>query len=72
MNLGLKDSPLKIVRPPYSGNPNLAAQKGVFTFWRINPIESVDLFNDKLQLQNNASLDSLIENFLKDMDDWKE
>lgn len=66
MNLGLKDSPLKIVRPPYSGNPNLAAQKGVFTFWRINPMESVYLFNDKFQPQNSVSLDSLVENYLKE------
>jgi len=30
---------LRIVRPPYSGNPNLAAQRGVFTYWamRLNP-----------------------------------
>lgn len=26
-----EDSPLKIVHPPYSGNPNLAAQRGLFT-----------------------------------------
>jgi hypothetical protein len=25
---------LKIIRPPYSGNPNLAAQKGLFTYWK--------------------------------------
>ena len=25
---------LNIIRPPYSGNPNLAAQKGLFTYWK--------------------------------------
>ena len=25
---------LKIIRPPYFGNPNLAAQKGLFTYWK--------------------------------------
>jgi len=66
MNLELMNSPLKIVRPPYYGNPNLAAQKGVFTFWRINPMESVDLFNDKFQLPHSTSLDNLVENYLKE------
>ena len=27
------DFPLKLVTPPYSGNPNLAAQSGLFTHW---------------------------------------
>jgi hypothetical protein len=26
-------SPLRIIRPPYKGNPNLAAQSGAFTLW---------------------------------------
>lgn len=28
-----KDSQLRIIRPAYHGNPNLAAQKGLFTYW---------------------------------------
>lgn len=32
-NLVDKDFPLKLVTPHYSGNPNLAAQKGLFTHW---------------------------------------
>ena len=27
--------PLELIRPPYNGNPNLAAQEGVFTLWSI-------------------------------------
>lgn len=30
------DSQLKIIKPIYKGNPNLAAQQGVFTMWEIN------------------------------------
>jgi len=29
------DQQLRIVRPPYAGNPNLAAQRGVFTHWEM-------------------------------------
>lgn len=29
------NTPLRIIRPPYYGNPNLAAQKGLFTFWNV-------------------------------------
>lgn len=27
--------PLQLIRPPYNGNPNLAAQEGVFTLWTL-------------------------------------
>ena len=27
--------PLQLIRPPYDGNPNLAAQEGVFTLWTL-------------------------------------
>ena len=34
--------PLKFINPPYFANPNLGAQKGIFTLWEINkPIKSV-------------------------------
>lgn len=29
--------PLKIITPPYNGNPNLAAQQGLFTHWSTKP-----------------------------------
>lgn len=33
------DTPLRIIRPPYYGNPNLAAQKGLFTFWNVSGLK---------------------------------
>lgn len=44
------DTPLKIIRPPYFGNPNLAAQKGLFTFWNVSGI--------KLPLNGGSNEDS--------------
>lgn len=38
VNFGL-DIPLRIIRPPYFGNPNLAAQKGLFTFWNVSGLQ---------------------------------
>jgi hypothetical protein len=35
--------PLKLVTPHYSGNPNLAAQNGLFTHWSIK-LPSLDVF----------------------------
>jgi hypothetical protein len=33
--------PLVLIRPPYNGNPNLAAQEGVFTLWSlIKPVHT--------------------------------
>lgn len=29
-----KSNSLRFIRPPYNGNPNLAAQKGLFTYWK--------------------------------------
>jgi hypothetical protein len=31
--------PLKIIVPEYHGNPNLAAQQGVFTLWEVDKLE---------------------------------
>lgn len=33
------DIPLRIIRPLYRGNPNLAAQKGLFSLWQISQNE---------------------------------
>lgn len=41
--LGRDTCPLKIVVPPYYSNPNLRAQQGVLTYWRI----SVNMKQDK-------------------------
>lgn len=32
----LPQKPLKIIIPPYNSNPNLCAQKGLFTLWQID------------------------------------
>ncbi|MFT9369550.1 FRG domain-containing protein [Paenibacillus polymyxa] len=38
--------PLQIINPPYSGNPNLRAQKGVFTHWKNENFEE-DVLSDR-------------------------
>ena len=61
------ETPLKIIRPPYYGNPNLAAQNGLFTFWNVQGLH-ISL-NDKeknvpemfKRLTNRIPLDELIE-----------
>lgn len=42
--------PLQLYRPEYNKNPNLAAQKGLFTFWITNIDENIDLrsFEERL------------------------
>lgn len=61
------DTPLKIIRPPYFGNPNLAAQKGLFTFWKISGLRlSLGEGSNKENLEvlkrltNRTPLDELI------------
>lgn len=61
------DTPLKIIRPPYHGNPNLAAQRGLFTFWKVSGLhiplrggtdeEKMEVFK---RLTNRTPLDELI------------
>lgn len=61
--------PLKIVRPRYYGNNNLAAQKGIFTYWQVKkPL----MKNDKGELvpnfftpRNTDPLDKQIVEYLK-------
>ena len=59
----LKDFRLKIIRPSYSGNPNLAAQLGLFTLWQINkhPIFPLE---ENLSFNNSTPLDKLITDCL--------
>ena len=61
--------PLRIIRPAYSGNPNLSAQEGVFTLWQIDkPITrapgsgnvSIDI-----DLVDRSSLDKLLSDKLQ-------
>ena len=61
------ETPLKIIRPPYYGNPNLAAQKGLFTFWNVQGLQiplnnkEKDAFEIFKRLRNSTPLDELIE-----------
>lgn len=61
------ETPLKIIRPPYYGNPNLAAQKGLFTFWNVQGLQiplnnkEKDAFEIFNRLRNSTPLDELIE-----------
>ncbi len=66
INFGF-ETPLRIIRPPYFGNPNLAAQKGLFTFWNVSGLQlpingnvgkgGMDVFQ---RLTNRKPLDELI------------
>lgn len=61
--------PLKIVRPRYYGNQNLAAQKGVFTCWQINkPLKKNKdgkIIPDLTVFRNTDSLDKQIVEYLE-------
>lgn len=69
------DSPLRVIRPPYFGNPNLAAQKGLFTFWNVPGIklpltaENKDnneaMFEMFKRMTNRTPLNELIEEEFK-------
>ena len=49
--------PLKVIRPQYSNNPNLSAQKGVFTLWEV---EKSMITDTNVNRVNNMSLDQLL------------
>ena len=65
------NSPLRIIRPPYYGNPNLAAQKGLFTFWNVSglklPLSNANKEDNEVVLEvfkrmtNRTPLNELIE-----------
>ena len=62
-NLGL---PLRLVQPIYHGNPNLAAQQGMFTLWQTKKV--VNLENGKVEidhktLTNRKPLDELLQEY---------
>ena len=42
IRLTSKRFPLRIIRPQYYGNPNLSAQKGVFTLWEVKKNKATD------------------------------
>lgn len=59
----LKDFQLRIIRPSYSGNPNLAAQFGLFTLWQIDKRPLLPI-KDNLNFNNPTPLDQLITDSL--------
>lgn len=68
------DSPLRVIRPPYFGNPNLAAQKGLFTFWNVPGLKiQLNAANDNndvvfemiKRMTNRTPLNELIEEEFK-------
>lgn len=57
------------ITPHYAGNPNLCAQKGLFTHWQIDQISmreqiEINMQGGNMPLVNRKSLDELIENNL--------
>ncbi len=66
--LALK-TPLKIIRPKYYGNKNLAAQKGLFTYWQVEkPLKKDENGVNKPDysiLRNDHPLDKLIVDYLE-------
>ena len=54
--------PLELIRPPYNGNPNLAAQEGVFTLWSL--LKPVHIEQGKwkfdMTLKDDTPLDMLL------------
>ena len=72
------NSPLSIIRPPYYGNPNLAAQKGLFTFWNVSglklPLSNANKEDNEVvsevfkRMTNRTPLNELIEAECKKQD----
>lgn len=62
--------PLQLIRPPYQGNPNLAAQEGIFTLWPISKPRLPMKKNEKLDTTwlNKTPLDVL---FVKKLEELK-
>lgn len=52
-------TPLKIINPPYGGNDNLRAQKGILTCWRTGKLELSDESYRKVKIDRRP-LDILI------------
>ncbi|WP_321446463.1 FRG domain-containing protein [uncultured Cohaesibacter sp.] len=70
MNQTVKRSPLKLVTPPYHGNPNLAAQSGVFTCWSVRLPSLLEIANSGPLLVDRSPLEELIESHAKRRE-WK-
>lgn len=64
ITMGDLNCPLNIVTPHYSGNPNLAAQKGLFTHWATD-IPLVSNMIDSVVVDRRP-LDELVQAYLAD------
>jgi len=65
MTVAFPEFPLKFVTPPYEGNPNLAAQQGLFTHWVSQPgnIRSILSPTPHNVVQAEPGLEKQIEQF---------
>ena len=65
LNGTIHECNLRFVTPPYAGNPNLAAQSGVFTHWAVSLPPTQDflqvLMTVNVQLIDRTPLDSLVK-----------
>ena len=61
--------PLQLIRPPYHGNPNLAAQEGVFTLWPVSKPRLPMKKDEKLDTTwlNQTPLDVLLVKKLEEL-----
>ncbi|PYG59581.1 FRG domain-containing protein [Rhizobium sp. UGM030330-04] len=60
MNQTIHRSPLRLVTPPYHGNPNLAAQSGIFTSWSVQ-LQTIHETIANALLIDRRSLDVLMK-----------
>lgn len=66
---------LKIIKPEYCGNPNLAAQQGLFTLWEIDKVTAVFVEESQTMIPNlkhktdRTPLDELLQ---KGFDNWSQ
>ncbi len=64
----LKDFPLKLITPPYHGNPNLSAQQGLFTHWSTKLSGMSSLIGTELTTDDaKRDLVDLIQSFFDDL-----
>lgn len=61
-----RESPLKMIRPKYDGNPNLCAQKGLFTFWAVKKGHNPMTGKGNKAPTNRVQLDKLISDYIEE------
>lgn len=63
------DFPLNLITPHYQGNPNLGAQRGLFTHWRtslkgITRFTKIGTDDGKVIIEDQRPLDELLQSYL--------